>query len=326
MNRPEGGGMFKPRDFFLVFVVYCGIAAGIFFPDQGAIVSPLPPYLLMVVLFLSFLRIDFRTLTAITRKDCIEVGMWSITKLGIMPVVCWTAARMIVPSYALPVLLLSGISTGVVAPFISNLLDTDTTRAVQLVVVTSLLVPLTLPAWVEVLMGQEISISFTHMAQLLFLIVFTPMATVALGRRIVPGPLEQLNRLQYPVSVALFFTINLGVFASYSAFLRAHKGEVILALAIAFALAVLYSFVGLGVGRLGRGYVDGVTGAVSLTMVNSLLVIVFSARFFGPKAPLLAAMYMFPFFVMVIPLRMASLWASRPHRQHSSPRAGVAGW
>ena len=37
--------------------------------------------------------------------------------------------------------------------------------------------------------------------------------------------------------------------------------------------------------------------------LNNVLVIVFSSEFFGPVEPLVAAMYMIPFFVIVIPLR-----------------------
>lgn len=37
--------------------------------------------------------------------------------------------------------------------------------------------------------------------------------------------------------------------------------------------------------------------------INNVLVIVFSSEFFGPVEPLVAAIYMIPFFVIVIPLR-----------------------
>ncbi len=44
-------------------------------------------------------------------------------------------------------------------------------------------------------------------------------------------------------------------------------------------------------------------GAVMLGNINNVLVIVFSSEFFGPVEPLVAAMYMIPFFTIVIPLR-----------------------
>jgi BASS family bile acid:Na+ symporter len=44
-------------------------------------------------------------------------------------------------------------------------------------------------------------------------------------------------------------------------------------------------------------------GTIILGNMNYLLVIVFSSQFFGPVEPLAAAMYVIPFFGLVIPLR-----------------------
>jgi BASS family bile acid:Na+ symporter len=44
-------------------------------------------------------------------------------------------------------------------------------------------------------------------------------------------------------------------------------------------------------------------GAVMMGNMNNVLVIVFSSQFFGPVEPMVAAMYMIPFFGLVIPLR-----------------------
>jgi len=41
-----------------------------------------------------------------------------------------------------------------------------------------------------------------------------------------------------------------------------------------------------------------------MTFLNNVLVLVFSSQFFGPMAATLAAMYMFPFFAMIIPIRL----------------------
>ncbi len=37
--------------------------------------------------------------------------------------------------------------------------------------------------------------------------------------------------------------------------------------------------------------------------MNNVLVIVFSSRFFGPLSPTLAAMYMFPFYTLIVPAK-----------------------
>jgi len=38
--------------------------------------------------------------------------------------------------------------------------------------------------------------------------------------------------------------------------------------------------------------------------MNNILILVFSARFFGAREPTVAAMYSVPFFLMIVPLRI----------------------
>jgi len=311
-----GGTMIRTRDIVLIAVVYAGIAAGTGLQEEVAFLRPLPPYLLMGALFLSFFGIDFRSLTGMTGAAMREVAVWAAVKLLLMPLLFWAFATIVIPSYALPILLVSGVSTGVVAPFMSNLLAGNTTRVVQLVIVTSVLVSWTLPAWVKVLVGAEVSIPFLHMARMLLLIIFVPLAAVTVGRRLIPELLARLHRIHFPVSLTLFFTINVGVFSSYGEYLSTNWGEVFVAAGLAFALAAAYAALGLAVGLVVRSCLDGLTGATALSVVNNLLVIVFSARFFGPQTPLLAAMYMLPFFVLVIPLRVVKMIVGKDDRRH----------
>lgn len=51
----------------------------------------------------------------------------------------------------------------------------------------------------------------------------------------------------------------------------------------------------------------GVAGGVGLIFVNNVLIVVFAARFFGPECPLLAAVYMLPLFMSLLPLRALAL-------------------
>ncbi len=259
------------QDIVLILVQVLGIAGGVLLPDAAGLLTPFVLYFMMSILLLSFLRIDFGALVTLQVRDVLEVAFWTLIKLGMMPVGFWLLARWVVPSYALPVLLLSGVSTGVVAPFMSNLLGANTPRILQVVVLTSLLVPLSLPGWVKLLMAP----------------------------RLVDG----FNRRQFPIAIGLFLGISLGIFSSYSDFILGHMHEVLISVGLAFLLAFLYMGVGLMTARLASDLAERLTGAVCLTIINNVLIVVFSFQFFDPQAPLLAAMYMLPFFAMIIPLR-----------------------
>jgi BASS family bile acid:Na+ symporter len=56
---------------------------------------------------------------------------------------------------------------------------------------------------------------------------------------------------------------------------------------------------------------DRVAAAVSMGNINNVLIIVFASRFFSPVEPTVAAMYMIPFFGLILPLRLYRRWRSR---------------
>ena len=49
---------------------------------------------------------------------------------------------------------------------------------------------------------------------------------------------------------------------------------------------------------------EQLTFLISFGLINNVLSMVFSAQFFGVVEPLVAAMYMIPFWLMLVPMRM----------------------
>jgi BASS family bile acid:Na+ symporter len=63
---------------------------------------------------------------------------------------------------------------------------------------------------------------------------------------------------------------------------------------------------------------DRLAGAVAACNINNVLVIVFASRFFGPLEPTVAALYLIPYFAVIIPLRIYGARA-RASRRESAP-------
>ena len=143
------------------------------------------------------------------------------------------------------------------------------------------------------------------MVRMLLQVIFLPLAAALVVKRWLPRLLSLLDRLRYPLSVTLFLLINLGVFSTYAEFILAHRAQVAATVLVAFGLAAFYIAWGLALGGVSGHRLNGLTGAVGLTFINNVLIVVFAARFFGPEAPLLAAAYLLPYFLMLIPLRWA---------------------
>lgn len=293
----------KGNNLFLLTVIFGSIAFAVLRPEWGGIFQPYLVVLLMALLFLSFLRIDFDALLDTSWHGLLVLSALTAVKLVVLPLVLYAVARVLIPEYAIAVLLLSGVSTGVVAPFIAGLLAADLAPVVRMVIITSILVPFSLPCLVKVLAGAEISISLEAMIRLLAYVVFVPMALVLILRKAVPSLMEQIAARQFWFSLILITGVNLGVFSKYSAFFFQEPRQILISAALAYVLAIIYY--GTGFVLTPRSSVPRrLSSAVSMAMMNNVLVIVFAAGFFGPLPPTLAAMYMLPYYTLIVPIKM----------------------
>ncbi len=148
------------------------------------------------------------------------------------------------------------------------------------------------------------------MMKMLGMVIFIPIAMVELLRRVWPPVPAFLLKHRFPISLVIFAAINLGIFSKYSSYFYQRPATILSAGMIAFLLSGLYFIA--GVGAMWRSSVrDQVATAIILGNMNNVLIIVFSAQFFGPIEATLAAMYMIPFFVIIFPLKMYLQWRVR---------------
>ena len=293
---------FRLNDLLLVSVVITSMAAAIIFPDFGSLFQALPVYCVMANFFLSYLSIELTDVWKALQGHSRQILTFTVMKLVILPVVLFYIFYYIAPAYALSALLLTGISTGVVAPFISNMVRGNSSLVLVVVVITSTLAPFTLPLLIKIVAARQVEISFFSMLRMLALVIFVPIIAVEALRRLTPRLLTPLIKMQFPVSLLLFAIINLGVFYRYAPFFKKDPDIIILASLVASGLGAIYCII--GIFFFWKSSLENqLAGAVMLGNLNNVLVIVFSSEFFGPIEPMVAAMYMIPFFVIVIPLR-----------------------
>jgi bile acid:Na+ symporter, BASS family len=295
--------MFRLNDLILLLVIFSSMLVGILFPEPASVFEPYPLYLMMFLLFLSFLPIELKDVWRLVKNNGKTVLWLACFKMILLPVLVYFLFLYIAPAYAIGALLLTGVSTGVVAPFISGLVGGNGPLVLVMVVVTSFAVPFTLPMLVKVLLEQEMTIPLLHMMRMLLLVVVVPVIIVETLKRLWPRLIEGLMKRRYPISLAIFASINLAVFSKYSAFFYKHPAIIIQATLAAAALGGIYLVAGLA-WLLKSPVKDQLAAVITIGNVNNVLVLVFAAEFFGPLEPTLAAMYMIPFFGLIFPLRV----------------------
>jgi bile acid:Na+ symporter, BASS family len=302
--------MLRFRDLILLVVIYSSMLGGILVPKAGEVFQSLPLYCMMAFLFLSFLSISIHQILDALRKSSLLIGGFLVLRMILIPAGMALLFRLVWPAYSLSALLLTGISTGVVAPFISTLLQANTSLVLVVVVLSSLLVPFTLPPLVDLLFSQTMDLSLLGMMRTLFMVIFVPVIVAEILKRISSSLVQGLIRKQYYFSLVLFTVTNLGIFSRYSEFFYQEPMTILTAAAVACILGGLYLLAGLLL-ACGRPVEDQVAAVICLGVMNNVLVIVFSSEFFTPLEPTVAAMYMIPFFGLILPLRAYKEWKRR---------------
>jgi len=237
----------------------------------------------------------------------------TVVKLALLPLLVYLLLKMTCPRFAVAGLLLSGVSTGVVAPFIATVVRTNGPLVLLMVVITSLLVPFTLPILIKLVIERNLEISVYAMMKMLSLVIFVPILAVEILRKTSPYFLEALTRHRYPISLATFAAINFGVFSKYGAYFRQQPDTLLNATLVAVGLGAVYFFLGI-FALWGKETENRIASAITVGNINNVLIIVFSSQFFGPLEATVAAMYMIPFFGLIFPMRA---WGRRNSRSLS---------
>jgi len=275
------------------------MSAGVLLPSEGLLVEPYILTWLGALLFLNLIRLNTSDLLATFTKPK-QLAVLSAIKLFALPVGMYALAYVVYQPFALPVLLLSGISTGLGSPFVVNLIGGRLPLVVGMIIATSLAVPFVLPSLVYLLVGSQFDIPVLDMVVLLAAALFTPLAAGWLVKKYFPAASRFADEKSFPLSLVFIVLINFGMFAKFSNYFY-DQAFLLETIATAFLCFAAYSLAGYA-GALG-GLHERNAGLISMSYVNNVLIAVFAFQFFGSQVAALAALYNIPYYVGIVALK-----------------------
>ena len=303
----------------LFLVVMISMAIGVFLPQFSKVFAPYLLIWLGALLYLNLIQLQASDLVSAFARPK-NIVLLSLIKLVVLPLVLYASTLVIYPSLALSVLLLSGISTGLGAPFVANFIGSNFTLVVGLIIVTSLAVPFVLPPIVHLLIGSHFSIPLTQMIFLLAVALFTPFLAGWLTKRFSTKAAEYVYKNSLYFSIVLIMLINMGVFSKISIYFFESPLFVIEVTLITFLLFGVYGTVGYTLTLVVLRNKKSITndpksntkeskrtaateGLIAMAYVNNILVAVFAEQFFGIQSAVLPALYNIPYFIGIIILK-----------------------
>ena len=284
------------------------IVTGVLFPTTG---MSLEPYLLVWLgglLYINLINLHPRHLVNTFRKPK-ALMVFTIGKLILLPCIVYVITSLVYPKLALSATLLSGISTGLGAPFAINFIGAGGIGTIAaLVTISSLVVPVTLPFILYVFFEDtgEFVIPIYDISFLLVIALFIPLSLGWSTRKYVPRVSKFVAGNSLFLSIIFIILINFSMFARFSQYFFIDQSLVLTSLISASLLFVLYLLVGylLALSIKGQLITTRINGIIAMTYINNILVFVVAERFFDIETAALAALYNIPYYVGLLVLRM----------------------
>ena len=300
------------EDVALIAAIVGSMAAGIMLPAAGRLIEPYTLLWLGALLFLNLLRLNTSDLVAVFKTPR-QLVVLSIIKLVLLPVGMYTLAYVIYEPFALPILLLSGISTGLGAPFVVNLIGGKLSLVIGMIIITSIAVPFVLPPIVYAFAHTQFEVSLPYMIFLLSIALFTPLAAGWLTKKFFPVGSRFADKNSFPLSLLFIVLINWGMFAKFAGLFYSEQTFLLQTITTAFLCYATYCLVGY-VGMIGNSSLqEKRAGLIATSYVNNVLVAVFAFQFFGSHVAALAALYNIPYYIGIIVIKKIDI-ASRRSR------------
>jgi BASS family bile acid:Na+ symporter len=295
-------------DIFLVAAIASSMSAGVLLPAAGNMMEPYILVWLGALLFLNLLRLNPSDLVAVFKKPR-QLVILSIIKLVALPIGMYALAYVAYEPFALPILLLSGISTGLGAPFVVNLIGGQLPLVIGLIIITSIAVPFVLPTIVYAFVHSQFEISLLHMMFLLSIALFTPLTAGWLTKKYFPAGSKFLDKNSFPLSLVFIILINWGMFAKFAGSFFSEQMFLLQTVATAFLCYAVYCLVGYA-GTAGSPK-EKMAGLIATSYINNVLVAVFAFQFFGSQVAALAAVYNIPYYIGIIVIKRVILASDR---------------
>ena len=299
----------RSRDLVMIVVSFLAMLAGSFLPGLAEPLAPFPRLCLIVLLYLGFLSVGTEALFIHTRLIPGTVSGLVLIRLFALPLLSFFLFKLLMPQFALGALLVGAASIGVVAPIFSIMVNADTALVLAGNLLSSLLLPLTLPMLLYIVdsfmtlsgfgpMNLPAHLSLSGMTLSLCVTIIIPFAGAFLTRK-APRVTEYILKHQFPVSVSTIALSTLAIFSNYSGVLHQSPSLVVKALGAVMMVGGLFLPRSMPPQRK-------LAFLISYGTMNNVLMLIVSLEFFSASESIMAAMYLLPLNALLVYYRALS--------------------
>lgn len=276
-----------------------GVCLGLLLPDLAALSRPLLGTSVWLLLFLAALRIDIARSLGHLRRPVPILGT-TIWMLLLTPILCWGFVTVFSPGpgLAIALILMAGGAPLMSTPSLAQLLGLDDALAMLVMILSTALVPLTLPVIALTVLGLDLGIDPLAWSLDLGLFIGSAVATAFLARRLLGQ--SRITAARHGLDlliVGLLLLFAVAIMDGVALRLLTETGFVLRVAALAFGAYLLLLCVS---GLVGRMFGHGLGPTVGFICANRNVGILLAVLPAGshPDIFLYFAIWQMPMYIM----------------------------
>ncbi|MBP7133778.1 bile acid:sodium symporter [Patescibacteria group bacterium] len=196
-----------------IIIVLLGLIVGSLFSAQLRWLNDYATPLLIIVFFTSSLRLSGEELLRYG-KDWRMMLIAALFMLVVLPFALFMPARILAPNWALALLIMGAMPTGMTIALVADYFGGKTSLALLITAATSLLAPFTIPLVFKIAVGTYVPIPILSMFWSLFLTIVLPLVLALLVKRAAPRLVSRYDRFFRELSVLAFGLLIAGITAN----------------------------------------------------------------------------------------------------------------
>ncbi|GAB5551922.1 MAG: hypothetical protein Sapg2KO_15130 [Saprospiraceae bacterium] len=288
---------------------------GLLVPLPTAYMLPLLKPALIIVLLLIFLKID--VIDILEKIKNYRLMIWlAFCFLLLSPILLYELFSIWDPQFAIAILLLSAMPAGNSAPFLTDVMGGNTSLAMSITILTSLIAPFTIPLLFHFLVGQEIAIDHWGLFYDAASMIFIPLTLSIILKPLIPRLIKRIMPAFSTINILLLFMIVVASFGSQKSILLANPLDLLWDLLLMYLVFIIVHIIGFLISWK-QNKPDRIAIIIERSYMNNGLAIVLAAAAFPPSILILMVISEIPWSTTLFPLR----WVFR--KMKWLPKAGT---
>ncbi|KKT19330.1 MAG: Bile acid:sodium symporter family protein [Candidatus Peregrinibacteria bacterium GW2011_GWA2_43_8] len=274
------------KHFFLILTL--ALASGLFLPQAGDMLVPAIKPLLMMILLLTSLKIDFKSIFSYLKKPLRSTYIFVLIML-IIPTIVFLITNQIDQTLAIGLLLMTATPPAMASPVLTEIFKGNSALSLTTLITCSLLSPLTMPFLFKILTSQSIELDSLEMAKTLAIMIFTPIILAEIIKKIQSAKptIEKVKKYVSGINIIIMSILGyIGIAIQSDTLLNNPLSIIKQLIALTILFAVMH-VIGYMIG-FWRPREDKIAIATSNTYMNSSLAFVIAVEFFPPEIVLIS--------------------------------------